>query len=143
VGGFDDYQLPAGSLLTVQMRSAIGSDSSRVGHQIRATLRDPVNRDGAELIPAGSVIHGKVVDVVRASAREPRGRIAIAFYVIEHARTGSRAAIQTQSLVFEAPGAEEPAARRSSKKQPLDVRLTSGDALTLTLAKPLTVRIPK
>lgn len=135
----DLYQVPAGTPLFVQMRTALNSATSEVDDEVRATLRSAVTQDGVELVPVGSVMHGKVVDVTPASPRQRRGQIAIAFYVIEHAETGSRAPIVTRVRRIDAV----PPDSRSAPKRPLQAQVSAGDAMTLALAEPLIVRIPK
>ena len=130
-----DYQMPAGSVIAVTLRTSVGSATAAVGDQVDATLADAITREGTVLIPAGSRLHGSVVDVLAASEREPRGRVAVAFYVIEHADTRSRAAIRTRTIALDAPA--------PSGKRPSDVRLAAGQALNLILTEPLLVRIPK
>ncbi len=130
-----DYQMPAGSVIAVTLRTTVGSATAAVGDQVDATLADAVSREGIVLIPAGSLLHGSVVDVLPASERELRGRVAVAFHVIEHALTHSRAAIRTKTIAIDAPVPED--------KQPSDVRLAAGQALNLILTEPLLVRIPK
>lgn len=135
----DLYQVPVGTPLFVQMRTALSSATSEVHDEVRATLRSAVTQDGVELVPAGSLMHGKVVDVTPASPRQRRGQIAIAFYVIEHAETGSRASIATRVRRVDAV----PPDSRSAPKRPLQAQVSAGDAITLALAEPLIVRIPK
>lgn len=139
------YQVPAGSVFQARLVTDLDSATARVDDQVDATLAVAVNQDGTELIPAGSVVIGKVLDVTPASPRRPLGRIAIAFFVIQHFATGSRAAIETHSIVLQAsaPVNEESAAGRRSKKRPIDVRSSPEQLLTLRLAEPLIVYIPK
>jgi hypothetical protein len=143
----DAYRVPAGTVLQARLRTTIGSASSRVDDQVDAMLLEPVNGSGVELIPAGSEIHGKVVDVVPASPRELRGKVAVAFYVVRHGVTGSRAAIVTRAIVFEATGEakadDEIGKGRRSKKRPMDIETPVAQSLAITLAEPLTVYIPK
>jgi len=131
---FDDYQVPAGTPLIVRLRTAIDSASGQVDDPVRATLLSPVTQNGFELIPKGSTIHGKVIDVQPASKQKPVGRVVLAFNVIEHLETHSLATIQTRSMPFDAT--LEP------KQKFRDVRVESGEQLTLTLASPLRVRLP-
>ena len=141
------YRVPAGTVLQARLRTTIGSASSRVDDQVDATLLEPVNGSGLELIPAGSAIHGKVVEAVPASPRDLRGRVAVAFFVVQHAATGSRAAIATRAIVFDAPdpgtAEDEPGKGRRSKKRPVDVATPPAQPVAITLAEPLTVYIPK
>jgi hypothetical protein len=72
--------------------------------------------------------------------------VAVAFFVVQHAATGSCAAIATRAIVFDADLAtaenEAPKGRRS-KKRPVDVETTPAQLAAITLAEPLTVYIPK
>jgi hypothetical protein len=132
---YDDYQVPAGTPLVIQLRTTLDSASGQVDDPVRATLLSAVTQDGFELIPKGSTIHGKVTDVQSASKQKPVGRVVLEFNVIEHLETHSVATIQTKSMPFDAT--LEP------KDKFRDVRVESGEQLTLTLATPLKVRLPR
>ena len=132
---YDDYQVPAGTPLIVRLRTPIDSASGQVDDPVRATLLAPVVQNGAELIPKGSTLHGKVTEVQPASKQNRVGHLAIAFNVVEHVETRSVATIQTRSMPFDAT--LEP------KEKFKDVRVESGEQLTLILAAPLKVRLPK
>ena len=134
-GRYDDYQVPAGTPLVVRLRTTMDSASAQVDDPVRATLLSPVTQDGAELIPKGSTLHGKVTDVRPASKENRTGRIVVEFNVIEHVETRSLATVQTRSIPFEATLAP--------KEKFRDVRVESGEQLTLTLATPLKVRLPR
>jgi len=133
--GYTDYQLPAGAVLAVKLRTTVRSAASDTGDQVDAVLTEPVTRDGVELIPAGSTLHGTVIDVLRASPIELRGRISVAFFVVEHAVTGSRATIKTRAIAIDAPAPVD--------KRPVDVELTAGQPLNVILSDPLLIHIPK
>jgi hypothetical protein len=139
----DVFQVPAGSVMFAQLRTTVSSQTSEMDDEIRATLRDGVTQEGVELVPSGSVMHGKVVDVVPASRQERRGRISVAFYVIQHAATGSRAPIRSRPIVTEAAALDPAVVGRSAAKRPVDVQLPAGEPLIVTLAEPLIVRIPR
>jgi len=132
---YTDYQVPAGAVFVVRVRTTVRSAASETGDQVDAVLTKPVTRDGVELIPAGSLLHGTVVDALRASPLELRGRIAVAFFVVEHAVTGSRAAIKTRAIAIDAPPPVD--------KRPVDVELTAGQPLNVILSDPLVIHIPK
>jgi len=134
-GRYDDYQVPAGTPLVVRLRTAMDSASGQLDDPIRATLLSSVTQDGNELIPKGSTVHGKVTDVQAASKENRTGRIVVEFNVIEHAETRSLATIQTRAVPFEA--------MLGPKEKFRDVRVESGEQLTLTLATPLKVRLPR
>ena len=132
-----------GSVLMARLRSEIHSRTIQVNDQVDAELTEPVRQDGVELIPGGSLLHGAVVRAEAATKETPRGRVEIVFTVVQHAESGSRAAIRTRKLAFEAEAPAEPArGRRAPKRQPIDVVLPAGHPLVLTLAEPLVVYIP-
>ena len=135
VPGYTDYQVPAGAVFVVKMRTTVRSAASETGDQVDAVLTKPVTQDGIELIPAGSTLRGTVVDALRASPLELRGRIAVAFFVVEHVVTGSRAAIKTRTIAMDAPAPAD--------KRPVDVELTAGQTLNVILSDPLLIHIPK
>ena len=141
-GRFKLYKIPAGTAVSVELRTTIDSAISELDDQVDAALREPIAQDGAELLPAGSRIHGSVVEVRAASEQEPRGRLAIAFHVIEHARTRDRASITTKVIVAEAPIELGPDGRASTEK-PADVKMARGQVHTMVLARALFVKIPR
>jgi len=143
----DAHRVPAGTTLETRLRTVVGSAFSQVDDQVDATLLSAIATDGIELIPAGSVLHGRVVEVRRASATELRGRVTVAFFVVQHRQTNSRATIATEPVVFDAPAADpgEKADRKARKaaKRPIDVETPAALPLSVVLASPLTVFVPK
>jgi hypothetical protein len=133
------YEVPEGAVLAAFVRSKLDSASTRPEAKVRAILRTAVRESGMELIPAASIIHGKVLDVVPASRWQPRGRIVVGFYFIEHGTLGTRIAIATRPVVFEPVDA----IGKSIVARPTDVRVNAGDLLAITLAERLVVRLPR
>jgi hypothetical protein len=134
-GRFDDYQVPAGTPLIILLRNELDSASGQVDDPVRATLVGAVMQDGTELIPDGSTLHGKVIDVQPASKQNRTGRIVLEFNVIEHRETRSLATIRTRAVPFEAT--------LQPKDKWRDVRTEAGERVTVTLAVPLKVRLPR
>jgi hypothetical protein len=62
--------ITAGTALTVRLGSAVGSKISQPGQSFSAPLSDPVQINGATVIPAGATASGTVVDA------KPLGRFA-------------------------------------------------------------------
>ena len=133
---YDGYQVPAGTVLAAFLRAPLDSQTARVEDPVRVILRSSVRQDGVELIPAASIIHGKITDVIPASRWQPKGRIVAGFFFIEHADTRSRAGIAARPLVFEAVDAT--GARRT-----VDVKVKAGELVYIEMLEPLVVRIPK
>ncbi len=68
VFGSKPVALPAGTVVTVRLASAVGSKLSVNGDHFRATVAEPVEVDGKVVLPAGAEALGKVVEAV------PQGR---------------------------------------------------------------------
>jgi len=56
-------QLPVGTLINVRLRDEISTEKTVQGSAFSAALTEPVSRDGVVLLPAGSVISGRVTEV--------------------------------------------------------------------------------
>jgi hypothetical protein len=79
IAKFREFTLPEGTRLAVRLDSAIGSDSSRAGDPIEATLTDAVIVDGTEVIPQGSVVRGTVTAADPGGKVEGRASMALRF----------------------------------------------------------------
>lgn len=56
-------QLPVGTMMKVSMAQALRTRETQEGSEFTAELTEPVLRDGRVLLPAGSVMSGRVTDV--------------------------------------------------------------------------------
>ena len=56
-------QLPVGAMLRVRLHQEISTGSTAAGTPFTAELIDPMEREGHVLLPAGSLVHGKVTEV--------------------------------------------------------------------------------
>jgi hypothetical protein len=134
-GRYDDYQVPAGTPLAIQLRTGLDSGSGQVDDPVRGTLLEAVIQDGVELIPKGSTLHGKVTNVLHASRENRTGRLVLAFHVIEHVETRSLATIETREVTFDAT--------LGPKEKFRDVRVPADERMTVTLSIPLKVHVPR
>ena len=137
----DEYRVAAGSALLLKLRTPLNSASSAVDQQVEATLWSPVYQNGVELIPDGSVMIGKVLEVVPASKRKPLGSITFALSIIEHATTKSLAMVTTQKVVFTAQQVQTTGKR--VKQEPTDAVVPEGTSFVAMTADALLVRIPR
>ncbi len=138
----DRYQVPAGTALLLKLRTPLDSGTASIDDQVEATLWSPVIQDGVELIPAGSVAIGKVVNVKRASERAPAGEVSFVFSIVEHAETKSRAMLTTRRIVVEPPAVDD-VARGKSRPKAVQATMASGSPFVAMTAEPLLVRIPR
>jgi hypothetical protein len=138
---YQDYQVPAGTWLSIELRTRITSDTSRRSDAIWGVLTSALTIDGVEVVPSGAVALGTVIDAAPALQKKDRARLAFRFNVIEHPFTGSRVAIRTETRALEVeagkknPGAEGAAAFNQ-------IRLEPGSDVSVSLREPFLVRIP-
>jgi hypothetical protein len=134
------FQVAAGTALLLTMRTPLNSATALVGDQVEAVLWSPVIQDDEELIPEGSVMLGRVRQVVRASEKTPAGSLTLAFTIVEHAETRSRAPLKTHDVSVTAT-LEPPRGRIRKKFAPVDASIAAGARLVATTSAPLTVAI--
>ena len=77
--GERSWTLPADTVISVQMNDTLSSRTSRVGDKFNATVTVPVYVNGQTVIPAGSIIEGRVTQVTPAKRMSRSGMIAIDF----------------------------------------------------------------
>jgi type IV secretion system protein VirB10 len=73
------YTLPENQVFTLRMNDSLSSKTARTGDRFRATVAIPVYASGVEVVPAGSVVEGRVTAVTPARSRGRAGSIAVAF----------------------------------------------------------------
>jgi hypothetical protein len=76
------YNVNAGQVLRVRMNQTISSETARMGDQFSTTVVDPVYAGGVEVIPAGSIVTGRVATVDRAGRKSKAGSIGVHFIAV-------------------------------------------------------------
>ncbi len=76
---YRDVTLPVGTTLRLDLKSAVGSDTSSVEDAVRAELRQPIDVDGATVLPAGAELAGVVTGAERSGRVKGRARVAYRF----------------------------------------------------------------
>lgn len=71
--------IPEDTIITVRMNGTLSSRTSRVGDKFTATVDVPVYVAGQPVIPAGSIVEGRVIQVTPAKRMGKAGTIAIDF----------------------------------------------------------------
>jgi hypothetical protein len=74
-----EVTLAQGTVLTARLDSAIGSDTSREGDTVEATLTEAVRLDGVEVLPSGSVLSGVVTTADASGKVKGRASLAVTF----------------------------------------------------------------
>jgi hypothetical protein len=95
---YRDVTVPAGTVLPLELRSAVASDTSHVEDPVRATLRRAISVDGAPVLPAGTVVAGHVTAAERSARVKGRARVAFRFNRIDLPGEGGQLAIRTGTV---------------------------------------------
>jgi hypothetical protein len=96
---FRDVAAPAGTELSLELTTALSTETAQVEDPVTARLRRPVVVDGVTVFPAGAVFHGNVTEVERAG--RVRGRSHLAFRFTEVEIGEQRDPARTNSVSFE------------------------------------------
>ena len=80
-----EFQIPAGLEIFVRMAQAIDSKAAAVGDSIRAIIEAPVRSHGADLIPKGALLLGRIRRLERQLAPRPYYLVGLEFTDIEFA----------------------------------------------------------
>lgn len=73
------YTLPRNQYFRLRMNQALNSGTSRVGDRFQSTVVTPVYAGGVEVVPAGSIVEGRVTSVAPARTRGREGQIGMQF----------------------------------------------------------------
>ncbi len=73
------FELPAGTIIRVQMDNGINSKVSKINDTFTTTIVDPVSVRGTVVIPIGTIIEGKVLKVKRAAIGNKNGILLVSF----------------------------------------------------------------
>ena len=76
---FATYTLPQNQYFRLRMNQTLNSGTSRVGDRFQATVVTPVYASGVEVVPAGSIVEGRVISVSPARTRGREGQMAVQF----------------------------------------------------------------
>ncbi len=72
-----------GQKFRVRMNEQLSSETARVGDRFTTTVVDPVYAGGVEVVPAGSIIGGRVTEVKRAERRSKAGILGVSFVSLQ------------------------------------------------------------
>ena len=73
------WTLPPDTVISVQMNGTLSSRTARVGDKFTATVTIPVYVNGRTVIPAGTIVEGRVTQVTPAKRMSRSGTIGIDF----------------------------------------------------------------
>ena len=98
VPAYREVTIPAGTILPVELTTAVASDSSHVEDQVRGTLRAPVTVDGVRALPTGTTVLGNVTAVEPSARVKGRARVAFRFTTMDPPGDAERVAIRTETI---------------------------------------------
>jgi hypothetical protein len=104
---FREVTLPAGTVLPIELQSAVASDTSNVEDPVKASLRRAVIVEGVEALPAGSTLNGTVTAAKRSARVKGRAQVAFRFDSIVPAGRDERIAIRTSAVSRMAPATKK------------------------------------
>ena len=74
--------VPADTLVQLQLNQGLSSRTAQKGDSFTASVTSPVVVGNSVAIPEGSIVQGRVTEVIRAERRQ-NGSVAVAFYELE------------------------------------------------------------
>jgi len=92
----DPQNLPAGTLLTVRLKTPISIESPATDETFEAVVDEPVVVEGNRLVPRGATVSGRVESTRSSNLKRSRGYVRLALNAI-HLAAGNLP-IQTSSL---------------------------------------------
>jgi len=95
-----DLQIPADSVLGIQVERTVSSETARVEDKVTARVTRDVRVGTRTAIPAGSIVTGSVTEVERGGKMKGKARLAVRFHTVTLA-DGTQLAIRTDAVVRE------------------------------------------
>lgn len=83
------YILPEDTIIRLRSNEKLSSKNAQVGHLFTSTVVTPVYVRGVQVIPAGSIVTGGVMHVVRASRKSQAGSLNVTFTYLKLPNGGS------------------------------------------------------
>ena len=95
---YREVTLPAGTVLPVELTTAVASDTSHVEDAVRGTLRRAVTVGGVQALPAGTAVTGVVTTAERSARVKGRARVAFRFTAIDPPGDAARMSMRTDTV---------------------------------------------
>ena len=97
---FVELQVPADSVLGLQVERTVTSDLARVEDKVTARVTRDVRVGSRVAIPAGAIVSGSVTEVDRGGKMKGKARLAVRFHTVTLA-DGTQMSIRTDAVVRE------------------------------------------
>ena len=95
---YREVTLPTGTALPLVLQTTVASDRNAVEDPVNARVSRAVRIEGMEVIPAGSIVSGNVVEAVRAAKVKGLARIAVRFSSLRVRGADETHAIATDTI---------------------------------------------
>lgn len=95
---YRELTVPAGTVLSLELATAVSSDGSNVEDPVRATVQKGVSVEGVQAIPAGTAVLGHVTSAERSAKVKGRASIGFRFNQIDLPGDGGREPISTGTV---------------------------------------------
>ncbi len=92
--------VPAGTPLTIRLRSTVSSSTSHPGDSFRAVLDEPVLLQGKSILPMGTAVTGEVVDLNRSATTKVPAYLRLRLTSIS--RNGKLIPVESSSIFAKA-----------------------------------------
>ena len=107
VRAYREITIPAGTLLPLTLKTAVGSATSSVEDRVTATLRRDLTINGVEALPAGTAVTGHVTNADRSNKVKGRATVAFRFTRLDLPGEGGMTTIRTGTVSRTAPGTKK------------------------------------
>ncbi len=97
---FVELQVPADSVLGLQVERTVTSDLARVEDKVTARVTRDVRVGTRVAIPAGAIVSGSVTEVDRGGKMKGKARLAVRFHTVTLA-DGTQMSIRTDAVIRE------------------------------------------
>ena len=97
---YRDLAVPANTPLTLELLTALSSETAQVETPVRARLKQAISVEGYPVLPVGTELTGAVTEV--AQAGRVKGRARVTFVLTDAMVGGAREKLRTNPVTFEA-----------------------------------------
>lgn len=98
-------EVPEGTVLEVRLNEAVSSAENQSGDKFEATVDRDITIDGRTIVPRGSRVYGKILDVVPSGKVQGRAQMSL---ILTDLIVGEKSyTIETSKISFEAEGTKD------------------------------------
>jgi hypothetical protein len=118
-------QLHAGAQLEIELVDNLNSSTNRLADRFSIRLAEPISRDGVDVVAAGAMGQGEVIDVARAGIGGKQGKLIIAARYLD--LNGQRVRVRGMTLMASGKSRVDLATGLALVVSPVAVFISGGD----------------